>query len=646
MNIFSNAMAQEYDNNYYEDRYSEKPNSYSYNYNNEEKYSDYPSQVNKYECQKGPFEGFFVSSVEFCILKTNQALDKDKDRIKDKDNDSINDNVDNCPTTPNRDQSDNDKDGIGNACDPTPNGPVGSAQPIYVVWSDGIEIFLATSTDGGQTFSPAKNISNTAEDSVDPLIAVSGNNVYVVWSEFTNSGRTSLDVFITTSTDGGQTFSPAKNISNSLSVESSVNSIAVSGNNVYVVWREGTFPNGQIFLATSTNAGQTFSPAKNISNTVSNDAANPQIAISGNNVYVVWQQSNGEIFFTTSTNAGQTFSPAKNISNTAAESSEPDIAVSGNNVYVVWIELINSKYEVFLSTSTNAGQTFSTAKNISNTTGASIGPSIEVSANNVYIVWTEADELTQPGEIFFTTSTNAGQTFTTPKNISNSPSEDSAFESIAASGSNIYVIWREGSIFLNEIVITTSTNGGQTFTTPTNISNTAGGGISFNIDIAIDSGQNTTIPTPLQNTTEIWINPNFNPQSFIDVQKVQLFCEAANCASTINTSQKSTYAIIVVGKDPFSAYCEDPGLSPCAYALIEGPSIGQHSNKLFGSIVNQGSPSDRSTNFYLITLEFNGTNLFFTADNHIGCASNLSSCDQFYSTGTKQPLVLEIRKPI
>ena len=29
-------------------------------------YSQYPTEENKYECQKGPFEGFFVSSVEFC----------------------------------------------------------------------------------------------------------------------------------------------------------------------------------------------------------------------------------------------------------------------------------------------------------------------------------------------------------------------------------------------------------------------------------------------------------------------------------------------------------------------------------------------------------------------------------------------------
>ncbi len=45
---FSNVKAQEY-GSYDDDRYSK-----------------YPTEVNKYECRTGPFEGFFVGSVEFC----------------------------------------------------------------------------------------------------------------------------------------------------------------------------------------------------------------------------------------------------------------------------------------------------------------------------------------------------------------------------------------------------------------------------------------------------------------------------------------------------------------------------------------------------------------------------------------------------
>jgi hypothetical protein len=49
---FSNVKAQEYGT--FDDDYDD------------DTYSSYPTDVNKYECQKGPLEGFFVSSVEFC----------------------------------------------------------------------------------------------------------------------------------------------------------------------------------------------------------------------------------------------------------------------------------------------------------------------------------------------------------------------------------------------------------------------------------------------------------------------------------------------------------------------------------------------------------------------------------------------------
>jgi hypothetical protein len=38
-------------------------------------YNEYPTKDYKYECRTGPFEGFFVSSVEFCLVD-----EKKKDR--------------------------------------------------------------------------------------------------------------------------------------------------------------------------------------------------------------------------------------------------------------------------------------------------------------------------------------------------------------------------------------------------------------------------------------------------------------------------------------------------------------------------------------------------------------------------------------
>jgi hypothetical protein len=62
-NSLSNtAMAQEYD------KYRDSS------------YSQYPTDDNKYQCRTGPFEGFFVSSVEFC---KHIKFDKDRKDVRD-----------------------------------------------------------------------------------------------------------------------------------------------------------------------------------------------------------------------------------------------------------------------------------------------------------------------------------------------------------------------------------------------------------------------------------------------------------------------------------------------------------------------------------------------------------------------------------
>src|SRR5680860_1453397 len=64
-NFLNQAMAQGYD------KYGDSS------------YSTYPTDDKKYECRTGPFEGFFVGSVEFC---KHFKFDKDDDRKDSRDN--------------------------------------------------------------------------------------------------------------------------------------------------------------------------------------------------------------------------------------------------------------------------------------------------------------------------------------------------------------------------------------------------------------------------------------------------------------------------------------------------------------------------------------------------------------------------------
>jgi hypothetical protein len=212
--------------------------------------------------------------------------------------------------------------------------------------------------------------------------------VYIVWEEFTVQGGN--EILFRKSTDGGATFGPIDNISNSPQ-SSSFPSIAVQENNIYVVWSE----NGEILIKKSTDSGVSFGPSQNLSENVGFSNL-VHIAVSANNIFVVWSNAfgNEEIWFTRSTDGGNTFETAENLSNSAGDSRvglSYAVAANGNNVYVVWYDEINPSEpeEILYRQSSDGGSTFGDIVNISNTPGQSLIPSVAADEGSVYIVWTE-----------------------------------------------------------------------------------------------------------------------------------------------------------------------------------------------------------------------------------------------------------------
>jgi hypothetical protein len=95
-------------------------------------------------------------------------------------------------------------------------GAVGPDGRLYAVWSQGDDILLTTSKDGGKTFSRARAIVHTAPImfAVDTLERANGfpqigidprtKRLFVTWSDFRNGD---LDVFCSTSSNGGKKWS-------------------------------------------------------------------------------------------------------------------------------------------------------------------------------------------------------------------------------------------------------------------------------------------------------------------------------------------------------------------------------------------------------------------------------------------------------
>ena len=65
-----------YNNVFHNSNNDTNDDKYSYSYSNSE-FSKYPTKDKLYKCQTGPFEGFFTSSVEFCIAANSNTTETD-----------------------------------------------------------------------------------------------------------------------------------------------------------------------------------------------------------------------------------------------------------------------------------------------------------------------------------------------------------------------------------------------------------------------------------------------------------------------------------------------------------------------------------------------------------------------------------------
>ena len=315
-------------------------------------------------------------------------------------------------------------------------------QNIYTVWTDftpgNYEIFFRRSADGGATWYAARKLTNSVGTSLNPAIAVSGPNVYVVWME--NPGL-DPEIHIRKSTDGGETWGTARNLSNNAGI-SQYPRLAVNGSEVYVVWQDETPGKACVFIRTSTDGGATWNAARRLSNNIGG-AFTPRIALDSPNVYVVWQDhtsGTAEVYFRTSTDGGLTWAAARKVSNNAGASCTPDIAVSGTNVYVVWNDDTPGNYEIHFRRSTDGGATWLTVQRLTNNAGASAEPVIAVNGPTILVVW--HDDTPGVNEIFWRITGDRGATWDSVRNLSNN-SGSSCDPNIAADSASVFVVWED-----------------------------------------------------------------------------------------------------------------------------------------------------------------------------------------------------------
>jgi len=315
---------------------------------------------------------------------------------------------------------------------------------VYVAWQTSLSgtasVFFTKSSDGGSSFEKPVMISDKTKLAAFPQLAISDNHVYFAWLE--KSDDNSTNIVFAKSDDKASSIDAPLYLTHNLG-NSGIPKLLATGSQVYLAWEDNSKGNFDVFLGKSDDYGSSFHLPVDMSAN-SGQSGTPQIAVSKDDVYAVWMDNtsgNYDILFAKSSDGGKSFGTPVNISNLHADSGYPQFVVNGNNIYVTWTQTISSQnYDIFFAKSTDNGNTFDKPINLSNNFGASGWPKI-ASDGNIYISWVDSS----PGrfDVFIAKSSDGGVTFENYTNVSHSK-EESYDSKMVALNNVVYLAWQEG----------------------------------------------------------------------------------------------------------------------------------------------------------------------------------------------------------
>jgi hypothetical protein len=319
-------------------------------------------------------------------------------------------------------------------------------------------------------------------------IACCENTVYLVWRDdrYGNALWWNSRIFFSKSTDSGQTWSSNIMISQD---EDTIwcfgPHVALDGlGNIYVGYttQNQNDNNDEIYFVKSTNGGVTFSSPIMVNDSIEvHHQAGGAIAVdsAGQHVYVVWQdwrssQYSIDIYFARSTDGGASLLPSMRVNDDSDSDYQwyPVVACdnSGQHVYVAWQDGRDSlhNWDIYFSRSTDYGQTFEANYPINDTitTGNTPQdyPSIYYKNDIIYAVWHDGRD---PSGGYFAKSIDNGVSFGPNVLVTDDPWATGYYSSITADDStNVYIVWRDYrnyDPYGHEIYFAFSDDSSQTF---------------------------------------------------------------------------------------------------------------------------------------------------------------------------------------
>jgi hypothetical protein len=320
------------------------------------------------------------------------------------------------------------------------------------------------------------------------------------------------------------------------------------------------------------------------------DSINPEISISGDDIYSSWisnvGSNNSDVMFAKISNVSALPTTINNISNTPGISNIIKLKANKNNVYITWEDKQSDQWQLLFRKSQDGDETFSNLINLSDTTGNVHLHDLSASGDKVFVVWAANENVTSTNkDIFFRRSVNFGNSFGETINLSNNPDDSLDPHMITnENGTIIYIVWTECDIKHDDpicsIVFTKSLNQGETFTGPVKVSNVMmysddGSTVSYvlNHSVANNNLNEPSSNKSLNSTIEEEIN-SINPSIFATPDGIQIYVMWEQSISEGNSE-----ILLTSSKDYGSSFNQifnvsnTPGISRFANAQLLGKDM-------------------------------------------------------------------------
>ncbi len=319
-------------------------------------------------------------------------------------------------------------------------------QDFYVVWQEEMggyyDIFISTSSDYGCNWSVPKNISNSSSDSKFPKVSflnIKSRVIFIVWQEYITDH---YEIYSSRSIDVGSNWITPESISRSNTANATnvdcdwINNFTQTRDEIIVTWQDNRTGNEDIYFTrgyfTGNDPSQPFvwddghNPAntdqvQNVTNSLG-DQIHPTISDSLQGP-MIGGVDNGIIYGIRSEDWGHTWGSVtgfgsvtvpENISDTSVHTADyPDLTWNNSNHAFAWIDNLKILAKIAMG-----GLNLSWSGEFLIKLG--FVDSVDLSSKSGIVHSVFQDEVSGDNQIFYSETTNDGNTWTIPIQLSNS----------------------------------------------------------------------------------------------------------------------------------------------------------------------------------------------------------------------------------